>query len=95
MDEGSKPKALRLEYRGNRLGHDVAEKTYKLVALMQCVAKAAANSLKMCGQRMSPRQFDRRSSALVIYSMHQGSIFWAYIDRLYGDASVLEDPLCA
>jgi hypothetical protein len=95
MDEGSKAETLRLEYRGNRLKHDVAEKTYKLVALMQCVAKAAANSLEMCGQRMSPRQLDRRGSALVVYRMHQGSIFRAHVDRIYGNAFVLEYPLCA
>ena len=31
----------------------------------------------------------------MIYSMYQGSIFWAHVDRFYCDASVLEDPLCA
>ena len=31
----------------------------------------------------------------MIYRVHQRSIFWAHVDRLYCDASVLEDPLCA
>jgi len=49
MDESRQTEAPRLEYRLNSLEHDVAEEPDELVALMQRMAKAAANSLKMCG----------------------------------------------
>jgi hypothetical protein len=93
MDKGRQTESPGLEYCLNSLEHDVAEEPDELIALMQRMAKTATNALKMRGKRMSLRQLDRWRPALVIYRVHQGSVFRAHVHWLYRDASALEDPL--